>query len=152
MAAPLLTRPATATDIPQLIALRWDSSVEDGTIREERAPFETRMRAFLEAALADPRWTVWVADDAGAIVSTIYTQQVAKVPRPWQSHAWVYVSGVFTRRERRNEGIGSRLLTTVREWAAARGLEFLLLWPSERSVPFYERAGFHPAETLELEL
>ena len=86
-----------ATDIPQLVALRWASSLEDGNVREERSVFDTRMRAFLEAALADPRWTVWVADDAGEIVSTMYTQQVAKVPRPWPSQPWVYVSGVFTR-------------------------------------------------------
>ncbi len=141
-----------ATDIPQLVALRWASSLEDGTIREERTVFDTRMRAFLEAALADPRWTVWVADDAGEIVSTMYTQWVAKVPRPWPSQPWVYLSSVFTRAERRNEGIGSRLLSTVREWAAARGFESILLWPSERSVPFYERAGFHTADALELEL
>ena len=29
--------------------------------------------------------------------------------------------------------------------AREEGLDTLLLWPSERAVPFYERAGFAPA-------
>lgn len=148
-------RPATAADVSQLVELRWISSAEDDEgheVREPRAQFEASMRAFLDRALDDPRWTVWVAADGDRVVSTMYAQVVPKVPRPWPNDAWVYVTSVFTVAERRNEGIGSRVLSTVREWASARGFELLMLWPSERSVPFYERAGFHKADALELEL
>ena len=151
----VLVRRATAADVPQLVELRWISSAEDDgshEVREPREDFEARMRAFLESALADPTWTVWVAADGDRVVSTLYAQVVPKIPRPWPNEAWVYVTGVFTVAERRSEGIGSRVLATVREWASTRGLELLLLWPSERSVPFYERAGFHKADALELEL
>lgn len=103
-------------------------------------------------AVADPRWAVWVAADGDRIVATMYAQVVPKIPRPWPNDAWAYVTGVFTVAGRRNEGVGARVLSTVREWASARGLELLLLWPSERSAPFYERAGFHKADALELEL
>lgn len=151
----VLVRRATAADVPQLVGLRWVSSAEDDDVHEageSRDEFEARMRAFLHRAVEDPRWTIWVAADGDRIVSTMYAQIVPKIPRPWPNDGWVYVTGVFTVAERRSEGIGSRVLSTVREWATARGLELLLLWPSERSVPFYERAGFHQADALELEL
>ena len=55
--------------------------------------------------------------------------------------------------EARNSGIGSALLRHVTGWARERNLELLLLWPSDRSVPFYERAGFvRSPEALELDL
>lgn len=148
----VLVRRATAADVPQLVELRWISSAEDDTAREARDEFEARMRAFLDRAIEDARWTIWVAADGDRIVSTMYAQVVPKIPRPWPNDAWVYVTGVFTVAERRNEGIGARVLMTVREWASSRGLELLMLWPSERSIPFYERAGFHKADALELEL
>jgi hypothetical protein len=41
----------------------------------------------------------------------------------------------------------------VRAWAVEHNLEFLILWPSGRAVPFYSRAGYHPIErALELRL
>ena len=30
----------------------------------------------------------------------------------------------------------------VQAWSKAQGLEMLLLWPSPRAIPFYERLGF----------
>ena len=154
-AGAVLVRRATAGDVPQLVELRWISSAEDDEaheVRESRDEFEARMRAFLDRAIDDPRWTIWVAADGDRIVSTMYAQVVPKIPRPWPNDPWVYVTGVFTIAERRNEGIGARVLMTVREWASSRGLELLMLWPSERSIPFYERAGFHQADALELDL
>lgn len=40
--------------------------------------------------------------------------------------------------------MGSALLDRVKAWAAERDLELLIVSPSERSVPFYARAGFGP--------
>ena len=49
----------------------------------------------------------------------------------------------------RGQGIGSRLLAQVKAWAREQDLEFLILWPAEESIPFYERAGFAPGEAVE---
>ncbi len=35
-----------------------------------------------------------------------------------------------------------RLLSKVIEWAKAEDLELLIVYPSERAISFYERAGF----------
>ncbi|MCP6725838.1 GNAT family N-acetyltransferase, partial [Klebsiella pneumoniae] len=58
---------------------------------------------------------------------------------------------VYTRPEYRNRGFGSQLMEQVIAWAKAQQLEFLMLWPSDRSVPYYQRLGFDsPDEALEL--
>ncbi len=40
------------------------------------------------------------------------------------------------------------LLATLLAYADERGFARVVLGPSERSVPFYGRAGFGPADTL----
>ena len=50
----------------------------------------------------------------------------------------------------RPEGIGARLMAHVLAWAQEQELESLIVWPSETSVRFYERAGFRgSADMLE---
>ena len=48
----------------------------------------------------------------------------------------------------RNEGIGGQLLRALLGYADEEGFVRVVLSPSERSVPFYERAGFGPADGL----
>lgn len=125
-----------------LTELRWLSTVEDDEATMIRDDFERRFRAFLAGALASDRWTVFVAEDAGRIVATTYVQAIERVPRPRERvEPWGYVTGVFARTDVRNAGVGSRLIAHVIAWAKARPLHGLVLWPSERSVPFYRRAG-----------
>jgi GNAT superfamily N-acetyltransferase len=51
----------------------------------------------------------------------------------------------------RGQVISSRLMRRVIDWAREHGLEFLILWPNEESVAFYERLGFRPSpDALEL--
>jgi GNAT superfamily N-acetyltransferase len=52
------------------------------------------------------------------------------------------MTNVYAEPEVRGRGIGSQLLTRVVEWASEIGLEFLVVWPSEESIAFYDRAGF----------
>ena len=44
--------------------------------------------------------------------------------------------------EVRNAGVGSRLLAAIKGWAIGENLELLVVWPSEKAYPFYERAGY----------
>jgi GNAT superfamily N-acetyltransferase len=50
--------------------------------------------------------------------------------------------------EHRDAGVGRYLLDALVAHADAEGLERVVLSPSERSVPFYRRAGFDPADQL----
>jgi len=145
-------RRATTADIAALVEIRRESSDEQLDHGSSSATFAERMTRFLEGALADDRWRIFVAEVDGQIVSTAYLQLIPKVPRPWPNPPWGYVSSVFTRPAHRDRGIGAMVLHELRATAERDGLERLLLWPSERSVAFYQRLGFRTDETLELEL
>jgi GNAT superfamily N-acetyltransferase len=56
-----------------------------------------------------------------------------------------FLGAVYALPEARNRGIGSRLLRSVVDWAGEEGLESLVVAPSDRSVRYYERAGFGPS-------
>ena len=62
-----------------------------------------------------------------------------------------YVTNVWVHPDWRDLGVGSRLMEHIEAWAMQQGIEALFLWPSEHSLPFYERLGFS-AENVIMEL
>lgn len=150
-------RLATLADGSELARLRWDFSPEEAagssqSFEEFRGEFER----FLEPALASGNWAVWVAEQEGRLVSQIWVQVIHKAPRPGRfggHNRYGYMTNVFTVPERRGQGIGGQLLERVIQWAREQELQFLVVWPSEESVRFYERGGFRAtSEALELRL
>lgn len=155
MTASLSIRQAIPEDAPTLARLRWDDSTEDGppaTLPD--AAFAAGFAEFVRAALASDQWVIWIAESDGRVVGHLYVQVVGMVLRPGRiARRWGYVAAVYVVPEARDKGIGARLLRRVIDWAEVEGLEFLLLWPTERSVPLYERAGFvRGSDVLELHL
>ena len=63
---------------------------------------------------------------------------------------WGYLGNAFVLAAYRNQGIGGQLLDAVLGYASENGFARVVLSPSERSIPFYERAGFGPADALML--
>jgi GNAT superfamily N-acetyltransferase len=149
-------RLATQADLEQLAGLRWDFRLEEapGTPVNDRATFMPACVAFLRQGLSSGTWAYWIALDARLIVAQIFVQRIAKVPKPNRlADAFGYVTNVYTRPAYRNQGIGSQLLAQVIAWAGEQDLENLVVWPSERSIPFYARAGFRGgSEAMELEV
>lgn len=153
--APPQFRQATAADADELARLRWEFSPDEvaasGQSFEE---FRAEFRAFWASAVASGNWAVWVAEHGGRLVANIWLQVIHKVPRPGRfsgHNRYGYVTNVYTEPGLRGRGIGSELLKRVIGWARDQELEFLVVWPSEESVPFYERAGFGASpDALEL--
>jgi len=79
----------------------------------------------------------------------MFLQCVEKVPAPGATErAWGYVTNAFVDSARRGQGIGQNLLRLLVRTAQDRGLEFLIVWPSEAAVAFYQREGFHPVSDV----
>ena len=131
------------SDVPELARLRWDFSLDElkrGTTFEE---FYCQFAAFLQEALLSGQWAFWVVASEYEILATTFVEIVRKVPRPNRLRArWGYVTNVYVVPAERNNGVGAALIHQVQAWAQAQHLEFLILWPSERAIPFYGRAGF----------
>lgn len=138
-------RLAEAKDIEQLIKMRWDNTIEfDESKKNESYPkFETECHAFLENALHSGQWFIWVAEDKGKITSHIYIELIQKVPRPGRvTHPFAYMTNVYTIPEYRNAGVGSYMLRSINEWIKQNNYEFVIVWPSDEAVNFYEKNGY----------
>ena len=61
---------------------------------------------------------------------------------------WGYLANAFVLPEYRNQGIGKRLIMALLDHAASNDFARVVLSPSERSISFYQRAGFGPADEL----
>lgn len=140
-------RLAVLGDVDELTRLRWEFRMEAGTPSSlTRAAFEDEMRSFASDALADgTTWRVWVAQDADRLVGCVWLQLVERVPHPdlprW-TRPIAYLTNMFVEPGRRDGGLGRRLLDVALAFAREREVDGVILWPSPRSVPFYERAGF----------
>jgi GNAT superfamily N-acetyltransferase len=144
-------RMATEADVDELALMRWDFRLEEapGATVHDQATFLAACAAFLRRGLTEQRWTYWVAQENTQIVSHIYIQRVPKVPKPNRiDDALGYVTNVYTRPAYRGQGIGTRLMTHVLAWAREYDMESLIVWPSEASVRFYERAGFRGSSEM----
>ena len=146
----MIYRLAVESDLPALAQMRWDfrSEFKPPDAMAE-AEFLSGCLDFLHQSLASGRWALWIAEDDRQIIAQAFVQVVAKMPDLYHfERGFGYVTNVFTRPAYRNLGIGAKLMEYLQAWALERGLEFLILWPTKQAVPFYARAGFHPAERI----
>ena len=140
-------RAATADDAEELARLRWEFRLEVGTrSRLTRTAFVQEMRGFVTDVFVEGSpWRVWVATDDARAVGCVWMQLVERVPHPdlgrWERPI-AYVTNMYVEPERRDAGLGRELLEVALGFARDRGASGAVLWPSSRSVPFYERAGF----------
>jgi GNAT superfamily N-acetyltransferase len=140
-------RPATAGDVAELTRLRWEFRIEGGTTASlARKVFEEHMTAFVRDAFEpESPWQVWVAEEGGRLIGCVWLRLIELVPHPGRGRGErpiAYVSSMYVEHDRRNGGLGAALLEAVLAFARERRAAGVVLWPSERSRPFYERAGF----------
>ncbi len=141
-------RLAEIKDIEQLIKMRWDFTLEDyetGRIKEnEYNNFYSECRDFLLNAMNSKQWYIWVAEIEGKIVSHIYIELIQKVPRPGRvTNPFAFMTNVYTLKEYRGKGIGGKLISKVNKWVSEMKFEFVIVWPSEQGVNFYNRNGYN---------
>lgn len=143
-------RVATAADVPVVAGLRraWTEENAGGTV--EDPSFEAVFADWFERE-AGQRVT-WLAEDGDRAVGMLNMLVFTRMPRPSAADPgrWGYVANVYVVPGDRDRGVGRLLLDAVTAHADEQGFARLVLSPSERSVPFYERAGFAPATSLML--
>ncbi|KYD11270.1 N-acetyltransferase [Heyndrickxia sporothermodurans] len=146
-------RLAEEIDIKQLIRMRWDFTIEHDESKKDEsfADFEKECQAFLENALNNGQWFIWVAEESGKIVSHIYIELIQKVPRPGRiTYPFAYMTNVYTVPDFRNKGIGSKLLATINKWIKENNYEFVIVWPSDDAINYYKKNGYvHCTEPME---
>ena len=139
-------RLATESDAPSLARMRFAFRASFGPTTEDEAAFIERCTAWMRDALADgAAWRCWVAVADGDIIGHLWLQLIEKIPNPiveLERHA--YITNVFVLPDARSRGTGRRLIEAALAFCREQGVDSVLLWPSQRSRPLYERLGFAP--------
>jgi len=136
-------REATPADAATLAELRWEFRAGREPAVESRDAFVERCAAWMRTQIeAGFPWRAWVAEEERRVVGHVWLHTIDKVPNPngdRERHA--YLSNLYVTPASRG-GTGTRLLETALEWAAAHGVDHVVLWPTAQSRTLYARHGF----------
>lgn len=136
-------RRAGPGDAGAMAVMRYDFRTELGEPVESRAEFVERATAWLARRLELGSWTGWLALAEEQPAGLVLVHLVEKVPNPViEPESLGYVSSLYVRPERRDRGVGDALLRTAVGFCRDHGVDTVVLWPSPRSVPLYQRHGF----------
>jgi GNAT superfamily N-acetyltransferase len=139
-------RIADPSDGPALAALRRAWTTEQHGPAGD-ADFEARFLDWYGREF--DRRVSWLAEVDGAAVGMMNLAVFDRMPQPGRdAGTWGYLANAFVLAAHRDRGIGSLLLRALLAHADNQHYVRLVLRPSPRSVPFYERAGFRPADEL----
>ena len=133
-------RMAGQADGAALAALRREWTEEDtGSVADER--FEARFLEWYKRETA--RRLTWLAEIEGKPVGMMNLSVFERMPRPGvDTGRWGYIGNAFVLAEHRDQGIGSLLLAALLTHADSHGFVRVVLRPTQRAIPFYQRAGF----------
>ena len=135
---------ATVDDVPALARLRFALYEEqEGSIEEPLERYGERFARFAARALDSDDWRAWVARAGDQIVGAMWLHTVDRVPVPGKRAGPIgYLTNVYVVPAHRNAGLGAEMLDRVTEWCRGEGFSAVIVWPTERSRPFYARGGF----------
>ena len=131
-------RPATPTDVPQILAFIHELAAYE---REPDAVLATEAD-LLRDGFTDPRrfdclMAEWSGEPAGF---ALYFHSYST----WVGHAGIYLEDIFVRPVYRGKGIGKALIAAVAAIAVAEScprLEWSVLDWNQPSIDFYQRIG-----------
>jgi GNAT superfamily N-acetyltransferase len=128
-------------------ARRWQRCAEPGpqktTATSRTKGFEARFLDWYERESA--RRVSWLAEISGEPAGMMNLALFERMPHPGgDAGTWGYLSNAFVLQPHRNQGIGALLLNALVAHADDHGYLRIVLRPSQRAIPFYNRADFTP--------
>ena len=145
------TRIASDDDLQSLAVLRWRLKAGDDAPAEGAAfaRFAEEFVRFERVERARGEVVHWIAHLAGKPAAAMSVVAIRKVTSPGDgARRWGYLTNCYVVPEHRNGALGRRVLGAIQSWAREQAFEFIIVWPSERAFPFYERAGFRRPDDL----
>lgn len=147
-----IIRMGTPSDAPRLAALRLEFRASIGSPEEDADAFLRRCSAWMESRLApDSSWRAWLAERDGEIIGTVWIELIEKMPNPIaEPEENGYLTNFYVVPRARGCGVGTALIDAALAWCRERVVHAVILWPTKRSRPLYERHGFAaPAALME---
>ena len=144
MPTSLTIRPATADDIPHIVALYADDDL--GRARDSAAVDEESYRRAFTAIDGDPHHVLAVGEIAAEVVATLLLSFLPGLSRGGSWRAQIEAMRVSS--AIRGQGIGQRMLDWALAEARLRRCRLVRLTSDRTRTEahrFYERAGFVPS-------
>jgi GNAT superfamily N-acetyltransferase len=143
-----VVRYAGSADLAVIAGLRREWTREQEGDRGDPG-FEERFAAWFEQEAS--RRISWLAEVDGSPAGMMNLAIFERMPRPGRRASyWGYLGNAFVLAAYRDQGIGTQLLTAVLSHARQNDFARVVLSPTDRAIPFYQRAGFTPADSLML--
>ncbi len=145
---PVTVRRAGIDDAAALARLRWLwRTVERAEYGLSAPEFETAFRAWWRSH--QDSHIAFIAQSEGETVGMAWLAVFERIPQPRDFRRLAgNVQSVFVLDEYRNRGIGNALVDSVIAEARERHVGYLIVHPSRRAYPLYERLGFSPTTRL----
>lgn len=142
-----MIRLAEEKDFAQLAKMRWQHAAEDDVTYGETNIVGVDKEKFIEDFLLflknTSTYKIFVMEQDGIILSAMYAEVIRKVPTPKANEEYIaYLTKVYTLEEYRNKGIGTELLTYIKNYLRENNCELIIVWPSDNSVDWYLRNEF----------
>jgi GNAT superfamily N-acetyltransferase len=147
-------RPATQTDIPEI--LRHRLAMYEAMDYKDTSALSAMLATtepYLSSAVANGSFRSWLALDETRIVGG-----GAILINPWPSHPYdlecrrATILNVYVYPEFRRQGIARRLMDTMIDWCRKEGFAAVYLHASKDGKPLYEKLGFEPTTEMRLKL
>lgn len=138
---------AEEKDYLQLAEMKWLHGEEDDVDYGEKnlvgADKNLFMEEFVRFLQEHKEYLIFVAADGNTVTSAMFVYMIPKVPKPNGKAKYIaYLTNVYTRKEYRNQKIGTELLTYIEDYLTQKKCELIFVWPSEKSMAWYGRNGF----------
>ena len=146
MTTPAIRVPNGA-DIPALASLRGDYAEEQKQVSQASdEDFQRRFDDWYRVTAAVSRWRVAEIDQS--LVGVVHMFTHVRMPMPaYDPGGWGYVSLLYVRPEHRGNGLGAQLLHEIEKEARSLGYSAVLLNPTGKALPLYQRCGYRPADS-----
>jgi GNAT superfamily N-acetyltransferase len=146
--ADAVIRRAEHADVAAIVQLRREWTQEqNGHIADP--DFDKNLAAWCAREFS--RRVIWLAEEGGRPVGMLNLAIYERMPQPGRALSrWGYLGNVFVLAAYRNRGIGTQIVSAALEYADENNFVRVVMSPTEKSIPLYERAGFGPANGLML--
>lgn len=140
-------RLANEADYIELALMKWEHASEDDIDYGEHNLDGVDKDAFSEEFVTflkeHEEYYIFVAEENGIVVSAMFAYLIPKLPKPNGNAKYIaYLTNVYTKKEYRNEGIGTQILNFIKNDLLRKKCELIFAWPSNNSIPWYQRNGF----------
>jgi GNAT superfamily N-acetyltransferase len=145
---PVSVRPAAPADAPRLAELRYEFRSPRGPNTESREEFIRRCAVWMRERLARQDWRCWVALRDETIIGHVWLHLIEKIPNPLVEAEWhAYITNMYVQEKARG-GVGGALIDAALAWCGQKDVDYIVLWPTERSRTLYERKGFAAGDAI----